>query len=262
MHSLETVELAFDEFGNPGNPPIVILHGFFASSRNWRQIARQLGEKYHVLVPDLRNHGASPHTALMDYPHMAADIYDFLDHRGFNDATVIGHSMGGKAAMWFALHYPERVDDLIIVDIAPVSYRHSFDQLIDAMIGLPLEDLSNRKQAEDYLSDAIPELSFRQFLLQNLVLQGNEYAWKIDLDIFKKTAPNIISFPEIKPPGKITKKVLFVTGSESRYILPDYSDDVYSLFPAAVMEKIPEAGHWVHAQAPQAFLRVVNEFLS
>lgn len=261
MHSMETVELSFDEFGTPGNPPIVILHGFFASSRNWRQIARKLGEKYHVFVPDIRNHGSSPHTVLMDYPHIAADVADFMDRQGLQSAALIGHSMGGKAAMWFALHYPGRVDNLIIVDIAPVSYRHSFDDLIAAMMGLPLEDLSNRKQAEDWLSEAIPDQGFRQFLLQNLVLSEGEYAWKIDLENFKRNAPNIISFPEINSHQAFSAKVLFITGAESQYILPDYVDAVYMLFPSAILEKVADAGHWVHAQAPQAFIKIVEDYL-
>ena len=186
MSNLDTVTLSFDEFGTTGNPPIVILHGFFASSRNWRQIARKLGEKYHVFVPDMRNHGSSSHSPTMDYPHMAADVADYLGRQGLKSVTLLGHSMGGKAAMWFALHYPEKIDDLIIVDIAPVSYQHSFDVMIQALMDLPLEEISNRKQAEDFLSEAVPDQSFRQFLLQNLVLSEGEYAWKINLEIFKQ----------------------------------------------------------------------------
>ena len=262
MSSIETVDLSFDEFGTPGNPAVVILHGFFASSRNWRHIARKLGEKYHVYVPDMRNHGASSHSPSMDYPHMAADLSGFFERQDLNSATVLGHSMGGKAAMWFALHYPEKIDDLIIVDIAPVSYQHSFDVMIQALINLPLDNISNRRQAEDFLSEAVPDQSFRQFLLQNLVLSEGEYAWKINLEIFKQTAPNIIAFPTVDPLQTFTEQVLFVTGTESDYILPKYADAVYSLFPSAIIEKIPKTGHWLHVQAPQAFIKIVEDYLS
>lgn len=262
MYSRDTVVLAFDEFGATGNPPVVILHGFFASSRNWRQIARKLGENYHVFVLDLRNHGASSHSQSMDYPHMAADVVDFLDRQGLKSVALLGHSMGGKVAMWFALHYPEKIDDLIIVDIAPVSYQHSFDVMIQALMDLPLEDISNRKQAEDFLSEAVPDQSFRQFLLQNLVLSEGEYVWKINLEIFKQTAPSIIAFPTIDSLQTFTEKVLFVTGAESNYILPKYADAVYSLFPSAIIEKIPEAGHWLHVQVPQSFIEIVENYLS
>ncbi len=192
---METVELAFEEFGNPDNSPLIILHGFFASSRNWRQIAEKLSAKFHVYVLDMRNHGASPHHPVMDYPAMAADLLRFMESRGLKTANLLGHSMGGKVAMWFALNYPGTVDHLIVADIAPVSYKHSFNSTIQALKALPLAEISNRKQAEELLASAIPELSYRQFLLQNLLLKNGEYCWRIDLDIFYQMAPNIVAFP-------------------------------------------------------------------
>ena len=172
------VALAFEEFGVADAPPLIILHGFFASSRNWRQIAKQLGSKFHVYVLDQRNHGASPHVPVMDYPSMASDLSAFLDEREIASACLVGHSMGGKVAMWFALNHPERIARLIVVDIAPVAYRHNFDDIVKTLKALPLDRIGNRKQADDFLSETITEPGFRQFLLQNLILHEGNYRWR------------------------------------------------------------------------------------
>ena len=195
---MEAVELAFDELGSPDDTPIIILHGFFASSRNWRQVAEKLAARFHVYAPDMRNHGASPHHPIMDYPSMAADLLLFMDAQGLTTASLLGHSMGGKVAMWFALNHPDRMDKLIVADIAPISYTHCFNNLIQALKALPLHEISNRKQAELLLASHIPELGYRQFLLQNLVLKDGAYCWRIDLDIFLLMAPNISAFPNVR----------------------------------------------------------------
>ena len=218
---METVELAFEELGSPGNAPLIILHGFFASSRNWRQVAEKLAASFHVYVLDMRNHGASPHHPLMDYPAMAADLLLFMDTQGLTTASLLGHSMGGKVAMWFALNHPERMDKLIVADIAPVSYTHCFNDLIQALKALPLHEISNRKQAELLLASAIPELGYRQFLLQNLVLKDGAYCWRIDLDIFYRMAPNIIAFPGVEHITPFTGKTLFLAGEDSGYVKAD-----------------------------------------
>ncbi|TAK60218.1 alpha/beta fold hydrolase, partial [Methylobacter sp.] len=150
---METVQLAFEEFGDSNNSPLIILHGFFASSRNWRQIALRLSVRFHVYVPDMRNHGASPHHPLMDYPAMTADLLQFMDDHGLKTASLLGHSMGGKVAMWLALSAPDRVNKLVVADIAPVSYKHNFDKTIQSLKALPLAEISNRKQAETLLAE-------------------------------------------------------------------------------------------------------------
>ena len=163
----------------------------------------------------MRNHGVSPHDSIMDYPSMAADIELFLGSRQLLKANILGHSMGGKAAMWLALSRPECIYKLIVADIAPFSYRHSFDNLIQALKQLPLAELTNRKQADSLLSGAIPESSFRQFLLQNLVLKDGKYSWRIDLDIFAQTADNIIAFPDTDGANIYLDQVLFLAGAKS-----------------------------------------------
>jgi esterase len=254
---MEAVELAFEELGSPGNAPLIILHGFFASSRNWRQVAEKLAVKFHVYVLDMRNHGASPHHPIMDYPAMSKDLLLFMENRGLTTASLLGHSMGGKASMWFALNHPDRMNKLIVVDIAPVSYKHCFNNLIHALKALPLHEISNRKQAELLLAPAIPELGYRQFLLQNLILKDGAYCWRIDLDIFYSMAPNIIAFPDVEKLTPFTGKALFLAGEDSSYVK---SEDIKILFPEATLNEIANAGHWLHVQQPGVFIERVEQF--
>jgi len=251
--------LSYEEYGDSQAPVLIILHGFFASARNWRQVAKKLSEQYHVYIVDLRNHGQSPHDTIMDYPVMANDIKQFIVKHAIKEANILGHSMGGKVAMYLALNADDIINKLIVADISPTNYKHSFDVIIRALKRLPLADINNRKQADVFLSEAIPELSFRQFLLQNLVLVDGHYQWRIDLDIFAASADNIIAFPEVESLIPYTAPVLFLAGANSNYIK---EDDVYSLFPSAKIERIKQAGHWLHAEQPNAFCEAVKQFLT
>lgn len=256
---MSTVKLAFEEYGNSRNQPLIILHGFFASSRNWRQIAKKLAEYYHVFVLDQRNHGLSPHVSEMDYPTMSADIQSFMDSHNLHTANILGHSMGGKVAMWFALNNPKRLQNLIVADISPVSYQHSFDQTIQALKAIPLAKIANRKQADEYLSISIPEISYRQFLLQNLQLINGQYSWRIDLDVFYHTADNVISFPETDLISNLRNKVLFIMGEKSNYYNQGAID---GFFPNAQVSFLKDANHWLHVEKPEDFCTSVVDFLA
>jgi len=255
---METVQLAFEEFGSPNNPPIIILHGFFASSRNWRQIAQRLSAKFHVYAPDMRNHGGSAHHPVMDYPSMAADLLRFMDEQCMETASLLGHSMGGKIVMWLALTAPDKVNKLIVADIAPVSYKHSFDNTVLALKALPLTQISNRKQAETLLAVTIPELSYRQFLLQNLIQKDGKYCWRVDLDIFQRMAHHIAAFPDTGHLASFAGNALFIAGGDSDFV---QLEDINSLFPEATFSTIADAGHWLHVQQPDAFTAQVEDFL-
>ena len=251
------VDLAFECHGQPSGCPLLILHGFLASSRNWRSVAGKLSVQQHVYVLDMRNHGSSPHAETMDYPLMAADILAFMDNLGQQKAHLLGHSMGGKVAMWFAMHYPHRVEKLVVVDIAPVNYNHSFDSLILALKNLPLQHLMHRKHAEQLLAEHIPELGFRQFLLQNLLLNDGQYYWRINLDIIQKNAHYIVGFPE-HGAKRYERSALFIAGQHSNYI---QMEKVLALFPQAEYVAIPRTGHWLYVEAPDAFSKIVLDWL-
>ena len=255
---MNPVDLAYESFGESSDSPLIILHGFLASSRNWRTIAKRLAEKHHVLVLDMRNHGVSPHAEDMDYPVMAQDILWFMDKMGLQKAHLLGHSMGGKIAMWFALHHPQRVEKLMVADIAPVHYKHSFDPIVHALKALPLDQLANRKHAEQFLAEAIPDVSFRQFLLQNLLLKDGQYYWRINLDIIQKTAHHIVGFPEPVQPI-YPQKALFIAGEHSAYIQPEA---VMERFPNAEIIEIADAGHWLYVQAPDEFCQIIEAWMA
>ena len=260
LSDLNPIKLAFEYFGETTNPPLIILHGFFASSRNWRAIAKQLAKNYQVYVLDLRNHGDSPHTEIMDYPQMAADVAEFINHHQLDSAIIIGHSMGGKVAMTLALSQPQLINQLIIVDIVPVSYQHSFNDTINALKSVPLKTISNRRQAETYLIDSIPEASSRQFLLQNLQLKEGEYQWRIDLKIFETASVIIPTFPDLNNQS-FNQPVLFIFGENSTFFTETVEQQITPLFPQAVIKILAGVGHWLHAEKPVEFIAIVDSFL-
>ncbi|PKM11015.1 MAG: alpha/beta hydrolase [Gammaproteobacteria bacterium HGW-Gammaproteobacteria-3] len=249
--------LVFEEFGQADKPPLVILHGFLASARNWRRIAGQLASEFHVYAPDLRNHGASPHDPVLDYPAMACDLLAFLDARKIASTALLGHSMGGKVSMWFALHYPERVARLVVADIAPITYTQGFDTIIGALKNLPLTQISSRQHADDLLAQTLPEQSFRQFLLQNMILTDGRYRWRIDLDIIGRAAHAITGFPDTETLLPFSDNALFIAGANS-----DYLDEraIRPLFPKASVITIADAGHWLHVEQPAEFIQSVAAF--
>lgn len=254
------IDLAYSEFGEtqPG-VPLLIVHGLFGSRTNWRSIARHLGERFHVLTVDLRNHGDSPHTKAMDYPAMASDLAQFIDQRCGGKAHVLGHSMGGKAAMVLALTEPERVAQLLVVDIAPVSYPQDHQWLIDAMQQLDLTALTSRQAADQALMQRIGDPAVRQFLLQNLARQGKGYVWRLNLPVLEAAQADIAAFPELH--ARFDGPACFLYGDRSDYVLPTHHAAIYRYFPQAELMEIPAAGHWVHAEQPAVLLRAVTSFL-
>jgi esterase len=257
---VRAVSLAFHAAGS--GPPLVILHGFLGSGRNWQSVARQLSGTHRVFTLDLRNHGTSPHSPEMTYPALATDVGAFLDSQGIDRARVLGHSMGGKAAMWLALTQRDRVEKLIVVDIAPVCYAHDYAAIIHALRSLPLGVMTSRQAAEAELARSIPDPRLRQFLLQNLIFEDRRYRWRIDLDILERAQPALASFPDTEYAAPFSKPTLFIAGAESDYLLPEHQPEIGRLFPLARMQTVSGAGHWPQVDQPGAFLSVVREFLS
>jgi esterase len=254
---MSSIALSFEEYGDPQASPLIILHGFLASVRNWRSIAQLLAPNYRILVPDLRHHGASPKVGSIDYLTLADDVLEFMDQQQLDSVHLLGHSMGGKVAMCVALQHPERIKSLIVADISPLAYQHNFDRTFDALLALPLQQLSSRAHAEQLLEPAFPELLTRQFYLQNLMLQDGQYFWRLDLHALKRDAHFVVGFPDIGS-SAFSGKSLFLAGERSPYVQPR---PVYRWFPQAKIQIIANTGHWLHAEAPLAFVEAVNGWL-
>ena len=239
---------------------VVLLHGLFGSSGNFARVQRSLAETHRVVAFDLRNHGASPHDPAMSYAAMAADVLDSMAARGIAAAAVLGHSMGGKVAMRTALLAPDRVGRLLVADIAPVAYQHDNHAIAEAMLALPLTPDLTRARADALLAPAVPEAGVRGFLLQNLRF-GAQPAWRIGLPEIAAALPGIEGWDS--PPGATYPgPVLALRGERSAFVLPEHRPAFRALFPAARFVTLRDAGHWLHADAPEAFTQVVQGFLA
>ena len=239
-------------------PPLVIVHGLFGSARNWGVIARRLADRRDVIAVDMRNHGFSPRFATQGYPEMAADLAEVIDAHG-GRADVLGHSMGGKAAMVLALTRANCVARMVVADIAPVAYAHDNIQHTRAMQALVLDGLTSRGQADARLAALVPEESLRAFFLQSLDLKTGPPHWRLNLDVLAAEMPKIVGWPEIT--GQFTGRCLFVSGAQSGFVQSGNRPAILALFPAARFVKISGAGHWLHADKPRAFEETVRVFL-
>ncbi len=257
------MRLSLRERGDAGSReiPLLLIHGLFGSAANWQGIARRLGDGRRILLPDLRNHGGSPHDARMDYPAMAADLAGLLDDFGIERAHLVGHSMGGKAAMWLALTAPDRVASLVVADIAPVPYPPRFESLLDALAALPLDEIRDRRDAHELLASAIPQTPVRDYLLQNLLREADgRWRWRFNLAALSASMDQILGFPE-SADRQFAGPTLFVYGSSSDYLRAEHLPEVRRLFPLARLRAIPNAGHWVYADQPESFVAALTGFL-
>ena len=256
-HALKLATLIQGE-PHPDLPPLVIAHGLFGSARNWGVIAKRLSETRQVIAVDMRNHGDSPHHPVQTYAAMAADLAAVIEDQG-GRAAVLGHSMGGKAAMVLALSAPELVERLIVADIAPVAYEHDQRLYVRAMQGVDLSRITRRSDAEAGLADAVPEPSLRAFFLQSLKLDEDGARWKLNLAALDDQMPGIVGFPAVE--GIYPGPALFLSGELSSYVRPEHWPVILEHFPAAERQVIPGAGHWLHAEAPRPFVGAVSRFL-
>jgi esterase len=238
---------------------LILLHGLFGSSTNWMGIVRRLASDWRLVIPDLRNHGRSPHTSSMSYPEMAGDVLALMDRLGLKDAYITGHSMGGKLAMTLALQQGERVDKLVVVDVAPVNYAHRFDEIFKGLLGLRLDRLSDRQEADRLLSTDVGSAETRQYLLQNLIKQNGRWAWRFHLAELAAEIETIAGFPDLSG-SSFPGDTLFVYGGNSSYVQADYLPSIRAFFPFARMRMLTGAGHWVYAEQPEQFTRALRTF--
>ena len=271
-------ELHYREYG--AGPPLVILHGLLGSSGNWHTLASTVfGERFRVLAVDLRNHGRSPHTEAISYELLVEDLTEFLDAQGIERTHLLGHSLGGKVAMAFALEHPERVDCLVVADMAPRAYPPNHQYILDALRAVDPASHGSRSDVDAALAEHISAAPVRQFLLKNLARDAGsgQYRWQMNLKTLYRDydrlneairADGAIGDDEspeasgaVGASAAFTGPALFVRGAHSDYVQDSDEENIRRLFPSAEITTIPGAGHWVHADAPQALGEAVTAFL-
>lgn len=240
--------------------PLIILHGLLGSLDNWRVASKRLAERYKVYCLDLRNHGLSPHSEVMNYPVMAQDLREFLDLHSLSSAFVLGHSMGGKVAMQFATNFPDRVAKLAVVDIAPRAYEAYHRPLLNALLALDLTRFRSFGEVDAALSEAIPEIATRQFLLKNLKRdKDGRLSWKIHLQGIARNYDALTM--AVAPERDFIKPACFIRPGRSNYVTDEDVSAIRKMFAQSEICTIPEAGHWVHVDTPEPFFRCVTKFL-
>jgi len=266
------MDLFFRKFGN--GPPLIILHGLYGSSDNWVSLGKKLSAGFEVYLLDQRNHGKSPHSPHHNYHLLKEDLKKFMDKQSIEKAIILGHSMGGKTAMFFAVDYPDRVNNLIIVDISPQSYKNTnsnqlntHSTIINAMYNVDFTQVKNRRDVDTILSSSIPSKRVRQFLLKNVSrTKDNHFAWSLNLESISNELENImygLDTVKFKDGNGITGfPILFIKGEQSDYITTKDKKAIETIFPFAEIKTIPDAGHWLHAEQPELFLKTVQDFLT
>lgn len=241
--------------------PIVLVHGLFGSLENLGMIARGLSGQFEVHSLDVRNHGRSPHSDVHTYDAITADIIGYLDSCGLSRCHFLGHSMGGKAVMHLALNFPDRVNKLIVADIAPVKYEPHHNEIFEGLLSLPLAEVQSRRDADKLLASTIKTPSVRQFLLTNLVKEGSSgFSWRMNLKSLCKNYHHIMA--GLTSDRSFDGDVLLITGGQSNYVQSQHREHVLQLFPNIDMKIIPDTGHWLHAEKPELFVKICQRFLS
>lgn len=241
-------------------PPLLIAHGLFGSARNFHTLGRRLARNRRVVMVDMRNHGQSPWADRHDYQAMAEDLADAVERLAGGKAAVLGHSMGGKAAMALAGTRPELVAALVVADIAPVPHQHTHLGYVRAMKAVDLDRVSRRSDADPMLAEAIPEAPLRAFILQNLVVEDGRARWRLNLEALDESMDALLDFPELPEPA-YRGPAYFLHGARSPYVSPETHPRIRALFPEAEIEALEGAGHWLHAEKPDAFAEKVGGWL-
>jgi esterase len=239
--------------------PLIILHGLFGSSDNWYTLSKTFAAHYRVFVVDQRNHGQSPHTAEHNYRLLTEDLESFITEHQLDQPILMGHSMGGKTVMNYALKNPKLVSKAIVVDMMPKSYPIHHDHIVEGLQAIDLAALTSRAEADQILATHIAEPDVRQFLLKNLTRNGEGgFSWRINLPVLATSIGDMVG--ELVYTGVFNGPSLFVKGARSNYYQPGDEKKVAQLFPDAEWSTL-DTGHWVQAEKPQEFADVVLDFL-
>jgi|AntRauTorckE6833_2_1112554.scaffolds.fasta_scaffold00301_13 pimeloyl-ACP methyl ester carboxylesterase len=253
------MKLFYRQYGE--GQPVIIMHGIFGISDNWVTIGRKLAEKFSVYILDLRNHGQSPHSNTFNYIAMMEDLQEFIEDHQLENPILIGHSMGGKVAMYYSLEYPDHVNSLIVVDISMRRYPHrsAHINMIDAMLAVDFEKAASREEVEQQLEASMPSKPIRLFVMKNLERVGNNtFKWRINLQALSDNIAHV--FEGVEHPGIYENPALFVRGGKSDYISDEDMGRIKLHFPGAHLETIQGASHWMHAEKPEELCSLFSEF--
>jgi esterase len=260
------MKLFYRKFGE--GQPLIILHGLFGQSDNWNSLAKQFAENgFEVYTVDQRNHGLSPHSDVWNYKVMSDDVFELINDLNLKNVILLGHSMGGKTAMQFAVDHPEWLDKLVVADIAPKYYPMHHQGVLQALQAVDFNVVKTRRAVEEVLSKYISDFGTKQFLLKNIFwLDATEIAWRFNLNVIIQQIENVgqnIEHIGDPTPVDIVCEVptFFVRGENSNYILDQDIDLIQEIFPRSFLETISDAGHWVHAEKPKAFFECVMKFI-
>lgn len=235
--------------------PLIILHGLFGSSDNWQTHGKKLSDYFEVYLVDQRNHGKSDWSDAFSYELMAADLFEFVQEHNLEDFILMGHSMGGKTAMYFAQEHEDLLEKLIVVDMGVKSYPVHHDRILEGLKSLDLSIIDSRGDAQKALAEYIDDASIRQFLLKNLYWKSKgQLAWRINIPVLDKKINEIVK--EL-PDKEVLTDTLFMRGGKSNYILEEDTEQIKSYFPVSEIYSIESAGHWIHAEAPTEFIEKV-----
>ena len=254
------MQLNFKQIGETGRP-ILILHGVFGFLDNWLTIGKKISEEgFKVYLLDQRHHGRSSHEGTLDYPTFAKDLHAFIDQQKIEDPILIGHSMGGKSVMQYAVTYPGTFSALVVVDIGPKAYPIHHTKILKGLNAIPVEEIESRNQADEILSEYEPILPVRQFLLKNLYRKDEGgFGWRFNLPLLTSDMANV--GVEITSEESIEVPAMFIRGEKSNYVLDEDIDEIRKLFPKARLVTIADAGHWLQAEKPNEFVASLLGFI-
>jgi pimeloyl-ACP methyl ester carboxylesterase len=268
----DIMELHYRKLGD--GPPLIIVHGLYGSSDNWLTIGKALGDSYTVYLVDQRNHGQSPHSETHDYPSMRDDLLEFMDRHTIPSAVIIGHSMGGKTAMFLAESHPDRIAALIVIDISPTAYESgerstqagTHSRILEAMAGVDFSKVSSREDVDGQLAGYIESRRIRSFLLKNLIRDGDKgYRWRLNVPVLYRSLEKVLGGLDA---GKYRGgeeiagfPALFIRGEKSDYITDDDLLVIRQIFPDSRISTIPGAGHWLHVEQPALLVKTIRYFL-
>ena len=241
-------------------PPLVVLHGLLGMSDNWKTHAKAWAAHFEVHLLDLRNHGRSFHSDTFSYPDMVADLEHYVSHHNLQPFVLLGHSMGGKLAMWYATTYPQRVQKLIVADMAPRSYPVHHQTILTGLMDLHQNHPSSRQEADNRLATYVPDGPTRQFLLKNLMRTApDRLALRPNVLVLQQEIEQVME--ALPDENSYAGPTLFVRGENSDYVQPQDHPQIYAQFPQARIHTLARAGHWLHAENPMDFAATIQGFI-